>query len=161
MQWMESFNFVFRPFSVLVPPWSQSFERPQGGRWGSLLQIFSEVWKENFYMSPCSELLSSMVPPPLQEPSSTYLWELRCLWPITFLFFFFLDVLGLCCSTRAFSSCGERGLLFIAWASHCSGFSSCRARALGRRASVVVAHRLSSCGSRALERRLSSCGARA
>ena len=47
------------------------------------------------------------------------------------------------------------------WASHCGGFSCCRARALGARASVVVAHGLSSCGSRALEHRLSSCGAQA
>ena len=47
------------------------------------------------------------------------------------------------------------------WASHCGGFSCCRARALGTRASVVVAHGLSSCGSQALEHRLSSCGARA
>ena len=31
--------------------------------------------------------------------------------------------------------------------------------ALGARASVVVARRLSSCGSQALEHRLSSCGA--
>ena len=46
-------------------------------------------------------------------------------------------------------------------ASHCSGFSCCGARALGTRASVVVACRLSSCGSRALERRFSSCGTRA
>ena len=46
-------------------------------------------------------------------------------------------------------------------ASHCGGFSCCGARALGVRASVGVACRLSSCGSRALERRLSSCGARA
>ena len=45
-----------------------------------------------------------------------------------------------------------------AWASHCSGFSCCGARALGARASVVVARGLSSCGSRALECRLSSCG---
>ena len=36
-----------------------------------------------------------------------------------------------------------------AQASHCSGFSCCGARALGTRASVVVAHRLSSCGTRA------------
>ena len=48
----------------------------------------------------------------------------------------------------------------------CAGFSLrwlllCGARALGARASVVVARGLSSCGSRALERRLSSCGARA
>ena len=60
-----------------------------------------------------------------------------------------------------------------AQASHCSGFS-CGARALGTRASVVVAHGLSSCsvwalghsgfsscGARALERSLSSCGAQA
>ena len=45
--------------------------------------------------------------------------------------------------------------------SHCSGFSCCGARALGARASVVVARGLSSCGSRALERRLSSCGTQA
>ena len=45
-----------------------------------------------------------------------------------------------------------------AQASHCGGFSCCRAQALGMRASVVVARRLSSCGSSALEGRLSSCG---
>ena len=50
--------------------------------------------------------------------------------------------------------CGAR-------ASHCGGFSCCGAQALGARASVVVAHGLSSCGSRALERWLSSCGTRA
>ena len=43
----------------------------------------------------------------------------------------------------------------------CSGFSFCRAQALGMRASVFVSCGLSSCGSRALERRLSSCGTRA
>ena len=48
-----------------------------------------------------------------------------------------------------------------AWASHCSGFSCCGARALGARASVVVARRLSSSGSRTTERRLRSCGAQA
>ena len=31
-----------------------------------------------------------------------------------FILFYFLAVLGLHCCTRAFSSCGERGLLFIA-----------------------------------------------
>ena len=46
-------------------------------------------------------------------------------------------------------------------ASHCGGFSCCRAQALGARASVVVARGLSSCGSRDLENRLSSCGAQA
>ena len=52
-------------------------------------------------------------------------------------------------------------LHFSVQASHCGGFSCCEARALGGRASVVVAHGLSSCGSQALERRLSGCGARA
>ena len=52
----------------------------------------------------------------------------------TFVFYlFFLAALGLRCCTRAFSSCGERGLLSScgAQASHRSGFSSCRAQALG------------------------------
>ena len=64
-----------------------------------------------------------------------------------FYFIFFLAALGLHCCVRAFSICG--------------GFSCCGARALGSRASVVVVHRLSSCGSQALELGLSSCGARA
>ena len=46
-----------------------------------------------------------------------------------------------------------------AWTSPCGGFSCWGAQALGARASVVVAHGLSSCGLHALERRLSSCGA--
>ena len=61
-----------------------------------------------------------------------------------FIYFFFLSALGLHCCTPAFSSCGKQ-------ASHCGGFSCCRARALGPQASVVVAHGFSSCGSRALE----------
>ena len=46
-------------------------------------------------------------------------------------------------------------------ASHCGGFSCCRAGALGAWASVVVEHGLSSCGLWASERRLSSCGTQA
>ena len=60
----------------------------------------------------------------------------------------FLAALGLRCYMWAFSSCGERGLLFvtvrelrIAVASLVVG-----AWALGAWASVVVARRLSSCG---------------
>ena len=53
---------------------------------------------------------------------------------------------SLCCSTQA---------------SHCGGFSCCRAQALGTRASVVVARGFSSCSPRALERRLTNWGARA
>ena len=47
-----------------------------------------------------------------------------------FFFFFFLAVLGIHCCVLAFSSCVKLGLLFSggARASHCSGFSSCRAR---------------------------------
>ena len=77
--------------------------------------------------------------------------------------FIYLAALGLPCCARAFSSCGERGLLLfavccllIAVASLC-----CGAPALDAWASVGVACRLSSCGLWALERMLSSCGARA
>ena len=57
-----------------------------------------------------------------------------------------MTVLGLCCCARAFSSCSEQGLLFIAVhglltvvASRCG----CTAWALGAWASVVVAQGLS------------------
>ena len=63
--------------------------------------------------------------------------------------FVFLVVVGLCCWMRAFSSCD------VWWASHCGGFSCCKAQALGTRASVVAVHELSSCGSQTLEHWLS------
>ena len=74
-----------------------------------------------------------------------------------------MAVLDLCCCTRAFTSCGEWGLLFVAVHGFLIEVASlcCGARALGTWASVVVARGLSSCGSWALECRLSSCGARA
>ena len=76
-------------------------------------------------------------------------------------FFFFLTALDLRCCTRAFSSFSERGLLFIVVRGLLIAVASrCRAQALRMRASVVVAHGLSSCGAWALECRLSSCGAR-
>ena len=53
------------------------------------------------------------------------------------------------------------GLSCGAQASHCGGLSCCAAWAPGMRASVDVAHGLSSGGSQALECSLSSCGARA
>ena len=51
--------------------------------------------------------------------------KFKIIWPPGNLFFFFLNkfiyfiylflaALGLCCCVRAFSSCGERGLLFVA-----------------------------------------------
>ena len=75
----------------------------------------------------------------------------------------FLAALGLRCCMQAFLWLWRAGATLHcgAWASHCGGLSCHGAQALGVQASVVVAHRLSSCGLRALERRLSSCGARA
>ena len=60
---------------------------------------------------------------------------------------------GLRRCTGFFSSCSKRGLLSScgAWASHCSGFSSCWARALGRAGF--------SGWSQPLEQGLNSCGA--
>ena len=85
-------------------------------------------------------------------------------WLVPYLFIY-LAALGLCCCAQAFSSCGERGLLFTLCcsvrASHWGGFSWFGARALGMWASVVAACGLSSCGLRALEHKLSSCGTRA
>ena len=79
------------------------------------------------------------------------------------LFIYFLAALGLHCCKRAFSSCGERGLLFVAVRRLLIvvAYLCCRAGALGVWASVAAAQGLSSCGSWALERRLSSCGTRA
>ena len=59
------------------------------------------------------------------------------------IYFYFLTVLGLCFCARAFSSCGERGPLFIAVR-----------RPLTVAASLVAEHRLQT-------RKLSSCGSRA
>ena len=69
-----------------------------------------------------------------------------------FLFYFWLHWVFV--TVWAFSSCGERGLLFVAVRRLLIAVASlrCGAWALGVRASVVVAHGLSSCGSRALER---------
>ena len=67
------------------------------------------------------------------------------------LFILFLAALGLCCCAQSFLylwrvgatlPCGER-------ASHYGGFSRCGTQALSTWASVVAAHRLSSCGARA------------
>ena len=78
-----------------------------------------------------------------------------------FIYLFILAVLGLCCCTRVFSKLRREGatLCCSAQASNCSGFSCCRAQALGARASVVVVRGLCSCGSRGPEHRLSNCGA--
>ena len=63
---------------------------------------------------------------------------------LKFIYLLFLAVLGLRCCARAFSSCGERGLLFVAVHGLLIAVASlcCGAGALGARASVVVALRL-------------------
>ena len=66
--------------------------------------------------------------------------------PFFFKFYLSLAALGLCCCVWAFSSCGERGLLFIVVHGLLTAVASrCRARALGAQASVVAACELSSC----------------
>ena len=70
----------------------------------------------------------------------------------------FLAAFGLRCCARGFSSCSERGLLFVV----VHGLLLLRSTG-SRRAedSVTVARKLSCCDSQALELRLSSCATQA
>ena len=64
--------------------------------------------------------------------------------------YIFLAALDLHCFAWVFSSCGEQGCpSLFAQASPCSGFSCCRAQALGVLASVVAVRRPSSYGTQA------------
>ena len=95
----ESFWDVGRTYGLASPP---SFLRPLPNSSGLVLQDI--LW------TGISSLLSA-----LPEFS-------RLVFSSSAVFFFlknkfiylFLAVLGLCCYARAFSSCGERGLLFVA-----------------------------------------------
>ena len=40
-------------------------------------------------------------------------FNISCFFFNNFIYFLLLAALGLCCCTQAFSSCGERGLLFV------------------------------------------------
>ena len=75
-----------------------------------------------------------------------------------------MAALGLRCCVRAFSNCGEQGLLFVAVCGFLIVVASlcCGAQALETRAAVVVAHAGLVVVARglALELRLSSCGTR-
>ena len=88
--------------------------------------------------------------------------EFFCLF-YSFIYLFIFGCIGSSLLREGFLSLWRAGatLRCGARASHCGGFSSCRARALGTWALVVAACGLSSCGSPALESRLSSCGAQA
>ena len=72
-----------------------------------------------------------------------------------------MAALCLRCYARAFSSCGEQGLLSVVVRGLLIAVASLVAWALGVWASVVVTRGLGSCGSWALEHRLSRYGARA
>ena len=81
------------------------------------------------------------------ELMSVYFFNLFIFYKFIFIYLF-LAALGLRCCAWAFSSCGERGLLFIAVRGLLSavgslvvehGLSCCGAQALGAWASVVVA----------------------
>ena len=65
-------------------------------------------------------------------------------------FFFFLSALDLCCCARAFSSCGEQGLLFVAVRGLLIAVASVVEHGLGARASVVAAHGLSCSAARGI-----------
>ena len=94
------------------------------------------------------------------------LWQVQ-LWPswrltqcrVAFFLILFLFIYCWLCwvfaGAQVFSSCGEQRLL-SSWcaASHCSGFSCCRAWALCGQTSIVVACGLSSCDSWSLEHKL-------
>ena len=85
---------------------------------------------------------SELAPLPVGMPSPhSQQWHLFFL---VVLFYSFLVVLGLCCCAWAFSSCGKWGLLSSdsVKASHCSGFSYCKAQELGVQALLVAAYRL-------------------
>ena len=101
---------------LLLIPWCTDYS--------SLIVCFS------FSCCNSSNLFFSKIALALRDPLHPH---------INFLYFsifscVFLAALGLRCCTWAFSSCSPS---YTVWASHYSGFSCCRARDLGMRASVV------------------------
>ena len=85
-----------------------------------------------------------------------YHYHVVLLFPLSFISYLaiiiFLAALGLRCCARAFSSCSEWGLLFVAARGPLIAVGSrCRAWGLGTQASVVAACRLSSCSTWALD----------
>ena len=92
-------------------------------------------------------LLPAVFIPTVPHPQNSDTIRRAALRPITTFFFFFnkfiylfLAASGRCCCAQAFSSCGERGLLFVVMLRLLIAVASCcGARALGARASVVVA----------------------
>ena len=104
---------------------------------------------------------SSLPYPPPHPPLPLLLAAVACEGTLILFFFFWLRRVFIA-ARGLFSSCSERGLLFVSVRGLIVVASLvAEHRAPGAPTSVVVARGLSSCGSRALEHRLSSCGARA
>ena len=114
---------------------------------------FSQMWKLHCSMHPPWHVNTS----PRELNFSVWIWGVQ---KAPFFFFFFINLFTyLFIFGRTGSSLLHAGFLQLrqagatlpcgARASHCGGFSCCKAQALGVQASVVAARGLSSCGSRA------------
>ena len=105
---VKSESEVAQLYPTLSDPWTAAYQAP-------LSMGFSR--QEYWSVVP--------LPSPHIELDPCFMFFLK--------FILFLAALGLHWCSLAFSSCSERGLLrrCSAWVSHCSGFSYCRARALG------------------------------
>lgn len=76
-------TFFFTPFSGLIHPWLQSFKCTRRGQFTP--NLLWSLEREYFQISPCNKCLSpAWAFTPIQKSSCIYLWELRCLLPITF-----------------------------------------------------------------------------
>ena len=106
------------------------------------ISLFIYLFKKCIHFGPHHTACGILVPQPAAEPGAMTVkapspnhWITRE-FPMVMNFLFvhlylFLVALGLCCCMHAFSSCGEQDLFSHgAQASHCSGFSCCRTRAL-------------------------------
>ena len=137
--------FSFCQFCSTVFHFTPSFPPPL---WSSLFLLPSILF--DVFLSPHFLVQLLLLLAPAAIISLFFFFLIRGIFPFTFfknyLFLFiylFMAVPGLCFCTRAFSSCGKRGPLFIAMRGP-----------LTITASLVAEHRLQT-------RRLSNCGSRA
>ena len=82
---------------------------------GAWAQLLCDMWDlpgpgiESVFPALASGFLTTELP----GKSLIFFLILFCIFFYKYFFFFFLAALGLHCCVRAFSSCGEQGLLFI------------------------------------------------
>ena len=139
-------------------PWAHSQDGDPGG---------------HHHLQPCPRVLAlSCYTTAAFVPQQITFFYLFIIYLLLFIYFYkfiylifnlILAALGLRCCAQAFLQLQRAGATLCcgAWASHCSGFSCCGARALGVRASVVVSRGLQSAGSVAVAHGLScsvACG---